>query len=547
MRCSSSIRRLHRQGPASSTAIGGVALADLSTDLEQLQQHLDSAGLAASFPWHVKQESGMRAATDIIVLLGGNRSGKSMGGLGIISRFIRREGPVYQRLRRPKGRELKVWVAPLTGEKYRSLWEPRLRTMAFAGLEFHHKKAPEDVFVWQDKQGGGSLWGKSAEQGPMAFESDDVDLCVFDEEPDDRQVFSSAVTRMATTNGVVVLAYTPLNGMSWTWDELIKPTCRPEYQIAERVWRKGNEITVVQMGMADNPEAVAGGGVARMQSDPAMSAAEKATRLWGEYGYTEGLLVPEFATLKADDLDNPYLLDRLPDDRVMSWLFTADPNKRNAGLLTAFDHEGNRYACAEHYKENLPDTEHARYYGIMLRQFRLDKNDIEIWADPGGAGAQAILNLCEVGYFARAVPKDAGSVAASIKLIRRHAWIDPSHRHPVTGKLGAPHIYFLRGLMSEWKESGTDLVESRLMWELRSYRQKPEAAPDTPIKKKDDCVDCLRYAEIVRMVEPDLPVSDPIKTARKRLDEGSKHEAESYDKLVSRLSSPISQSVVKPS
>lgn len=489
----------------------------------------------------------MRAATDVVVLLGGNQSGKSMGGLGIVSRLIRREGPIYQRLRKPRGRALKIWVAPLTGEKYRSLWEPRLRLQAFAGMDFHHKKAPEDIFLWKDKQGGGALYGKSAEQGPMAFESDEVDLTVFDEEPDDRQVYSSAKTRAATTNGVIVLAYTPLKGMSWTWDELIKPTRRDEYKIADRVWRRGNEITIVQLGMADNPEAVAGGGVARIQNDPSRSPAEKATRLYGEYGYTEGLLFPEFADLKADEMTNPYLLDTLPGDRIYSWLFTADPNKRNAGLLTAFDHEGNRYVCAEHYKENLPDPEHARYYGLMLRQFHLDKNDIEIWADPGGAGAQAILNLSELGYFARAVPKDAGSVAASIKLIRRHAWIDPAHRHPVTGKLGAPHIYFLRGLMSEWKESGTDLIESRLMWELRSYRQRAEAAADTPIKKKDDAVDCLRYAEIVRMVEPDLPSVDPVKEARKKLDDSSKAEAALYDALLSRVSGATAREIVKPS
>lgn len=530
-----------------------MSLSDLSGDLTDLQQHLEQAGLAATFPWHVKQEFAMRAATDVIVLLGGNRSGKSQGALGIISRFIRREGPLYSRIRKPKGRELKVWVAPLTGEKYRSLWEPRLRTQAFLGMEYHHKKAPEDVFAWKDKQGGGTLWGKSAEQGPMAFESDDVDLCVFDEEPDDPQVYSSAVTRMATTNGIVVLAYTPLNGMSWTWDQLIKPTCRPEYQIADRVWRRGNEITVIQMGMADNPEAVAGGGVARMMSDPSMSPAEKATRLYGEYGYTEGLLVPEFATLKANDENNPYLLDKLPDDRVYSWLLTADPNKRNAGLLTAFDHEGNRFVCDEHYKESLPDSEHARHYGLMLKRFGLKQDDVETWADPGGAGAQAIINMSEVGYFARAVPKDAGSVAASIKLIRRHAWIDPNHLHPTKRDTegrrvkGAPHIYFLRSLSSEWKQSGTELVESRLMWELRQYRQKPDAAPDTPIKRFDDATDCLRYAEIVRMAEPEQLFVDPAKLARKKLDTASIAEAELYDTLLARLANPAGQAIVKPS
>jgi len=414
-------------------------------------------------------------------------------------------------------------------------------------MDFHHKKAPEDVFEWRDKSGGGTVWGKSSEQGPMAFESDECDLIIFDEEPEDPQVYSSARTRFATTNGVVVLAMTPMRGMSWTWDQIVSPVMHDEYKLEDRVWRMGNSCTIVQMGMSDNPEAVAGGGVARIQNDMGMSPAEKAARLEGSYGWTEGLLFPEFSDLKANVDDNPYVIDKLPDDRPLAWLCTIDPNKRNAGLLTAFDHAGNRYVCAEHYAANLPDSEHARYYGLMLRQFGLNKDEIEIWADPGGAGAQAIINLAEVGYFARAVPKDAGSVAASIKLIRRHAWIDPTHKHPITGKLGAPHIFFLKSLHSEWKEGGVYMSESRLFWELRQYRQKPEAAADTPVKRADDAVDCLRYAEIVRMIEPDLLVSDPIKAARKRLDDSSKHEAELYDKMTARLSGASSQNPVKPS
>ena len=91
------------------------------------------------------------------------------------------------------------------------------------------------------------------------------------------------------------------------------------------------------------------------------------------------------------------------------------------------------------------------------------------------------------------------------------------------------------------------MEESRLMWELRQYRQKPDSAPDTPIKKKDDAVDCLRYAEIVRMAEPEMLVADPVKQARKRLDDSSRQEAELYDALLQRLQSGSSQTVVKPS
>ena len=177
-------------------------------------------------------------------------------------------------------------------------------------------------------------------------------------------------------------------------------------------------------------------------------------------------------------------------------------------MLTAIDHEGNRYYAAEHYAENLPDRLHAQAYKKLLKTFDLlDSNGqclptLGIYADPGGAGAQAIINLSDSGIYAQAVPKDAGSVKASIELIRRAAYIDPMHSHPVTGVKGAPHVFFLKSLRSTWRVAGVDYNESRLMWELRQYRQKENAPPDTPIKELDDCTDCARYLEIVRPFSP---------------------------------------------
>ena len=109
----------------------------------------------------------------------------------------------------------------------------------------------------------------------MAFESDKVDLIVFDEEPKDPRVYTSAVQRLATTNGVIVLTFTPLLGMSWTHARFYHPTVKEENKVADRVGRRGNDVTVIAMGMAYNPEAVAGGGVAMVQSDPGIARAAR--------------------------------------------------------------------------------------------------------------------------------------------------------------------------------------------------------------------------------------------------------------------------------
>ena len=503
-------------------------------DLLDLQQRLERLGPVASFPWHTQQMFALRAATDKILVVGGNRSGKSTVGEGIVSWLARRDGPVYRRLLNPEGRKLRIWVAPQTDEKAKSLWEPRL-LKSLAGLGVKYTQAPHRVFRWDDALGGGELWLKSQEQGFLAFESDDVDCVLFDEEPLDPRVARSAETRLATTNGVLIFTYTPLNGMTWTYDEMYSLVAEhPEFEIADRVWRDGNGLTVIQMGMADNPLAVKGGGVNRIKRDPSMSEAEKNARLYGKYGYTEGLLVPQFATISADS-DSPYVIDALPKGRSYHWILTADPNKRHGALLTAIDHEGNRYYCAEHYAESLPDSEHARAYRAMLAQFRLRVEDVDVYADPGGAGSQAIINLAEVGFFAAPVPKDPGSVSASIKRLRRAAHMSGTRKHPITGKTPSPQVFFLRSLESTWKSGGRTYQESRLMWELRQYRQKERSAPDTPVKVNDDLVDCARYVELAHAESPEAPILDHVARQRKKLDELSLREAKDFDKVLAKV------------
>ena len=479
-----------------------------------------------------------------------HNSGKTTAGAGVVSRLVRREGPIYRRLRNPESRPLKIWVSPQSFEKYKSNWERRLHDEVFAGLDITHhvevgyKQTPVPVFTWDDGCAeGNQLWGKSQDQGFLAFESDVVDLIVFDEEPKDPRIYTSSVQRLATTNGIILLTFTPLLGMSWTHGRFYQPTVKPEYKVADRVWRRGNDVTIIEMGMADNPESVAGGGVARIQSDPGMTEAEKNTRLHGKYGYAEGLIFPEFATLRHDDADNPYLLDGLPSDRAYSWLLTCDPNKRHGGLLTSIDHEGNRFYVAEHYKEDQPDRLHAADYHKILRRFNLENDQgivgpsVGIFADPGGAGAQAIINLADYGIFAGPVKKDAGSVKASIELVRRAAWIDPTHKHPVTGVLGAPHVYFMRSLRSTWRVGGVEYHESRLMWELRQYRQKDNSPPDTPIKELDDVVDPMRYLELVRPFSP-IMVDRSSEIERIQLDRLSRKASTEFDDLVAKMKQP---------
>lgn len=508
-------------------------------DLALLTSYAERLGPLLSYPWHPQQRVALASATDTTVILGGTQSGKSQSAIGMISRVMRREGPIYRRLKDIENRPLKIWVAPKTGEKALSYWEPALRLQAFAGIDHSYVQGPQRVFTWDDDFAkGNTLWLKSQDQGLLAFESDAVDVVVFDEEPLDRRLVSAAQGRLTTTNGVIVHAYTPLHGLTWTHGAYYVPCVRDQYRKGDRVWRMGKRLTVIQMGMADNPAAVAGGGVERLQNDPSISESEKRTRLFGEYGFAEGLLFPVLAGLFTDQPDSHYLLDALPKGRPYTWVQTMDPNKRHGGMLTALDHEGNRYFVHEHYAENLPDTLHAQRYRDGWKRYRLREDQVMCYADPGGAGAQAILNLADVGLLAEAVPKGPGSVKANIEMMRRALWIDPQRLHPVTGKPGSPSVFFLRTLRSQWAQDGVEYDEARVLWELRQYRQKEGQAPDVPVKEHDDVCDCALYSFAVRPFVPGaaetawgVEVRTPIKSA----DHLSQRATQSFDKLTERI------------
>lgn len=503
-------------------------------ELASLAEQVKAMGPIATFPWHEQQIKILQSATNVVVALGGNQSGKTTVGRGVVSRLVRREGPVYRRLRN-KERPLKIWVSPTTLEKFRSNWEKQLLTEVFeplgpVGKRWDYVSAPIPKFTWVDEFTSWSkpneLWGKSHDQGFLAFESDVVDLIVFDEEPADRRLYSSAIARLSTTNGIILFTFTPLLGLSWTFGEFYAPVVTPQgedkekYKLSDRHWKRGNALTLVQMGMADNPASVAGGGVARINEDPGMSEAEKNTRLYGAYGYTEGMIWRELAGINpGDDKYAIYFLDALPPDRQYRWSILADPNKRHGALLIAVDSDGNNYVVAEHYLEDVPDRLHAAGYRFLASQYKLDMDkDIEVWADPGGAGGQAILNLADHGIIAGSVPKGQGSVKASIELVRRAVSIDKGHPHPVTGEPGAPRLYFLRSLTSAWRMAGLPYRESRLLWEVRQYRQKDNAPPDTPVKQYDDLVDCLRYHFLVRLQNPDAPPDTTDQDEKAKLD-----------------------------
>ena len=155
--------------------------------MNELAAPIERMGPLGTFPWHKQQRLALASATNVVAILGGNQSGKTTVAAGVVARLVRREGPVYRRLRDPETRPLRIWVSPQLFEKYTSNWERRLKEEVFAGMDVTHnvettyRQSPTPIFTWDDDCAReNQLYGKSQDQGFLAFESDKVDLIVFD-------------------------------------------------------------------------------------------------------------------------------------------------------------------------------------------------------------------------------------------------------------------------------------------------------------------------------------------------------------------------------
>jgi hypothetical protein len=269
--------------------------------------------------------------------------------------------------------------------------------------------------------------------------------------------------------------------------------------------------------MRDNPKAAQYAD--EVEADHEMSEAEKAARLYGQYGFVEGALLPKLAGLdlySPRDDQRPYIVERLPGETYTTregkrmtvrgglsrWYLVADPNKSYGALLGCTDHDGNLFFVVDHLEHSWSDIQHAEAFKKMETKFVRDATLMR-YADPGGAGAHSIVNLSKLGLPFLSIDKPAGSVSTSIKKLRGMTYIDPGHAHPLTGELGAPRIYFYRpGLLHETFVEGRKLVGSQLCEQLSLARQseKETDAPDTPhkdIKNKLDLFDCARYMALI--------------------------------------------------
>jgi hypothetical protein len=129
------------------------------------------------------------------------------------------------------------------------------------------------------------------------------------------------------------------------------------------------------------------------------------------------------------------------------------------------------------YRENTDGPEATQYIYDVL--------DPRTFRNPDSNSRYTIGDIYKHSGLTRIRPAPLQQIDATVPLMKEMLKIDPKRRHIITGKLGAPRLYFLR--------SGVP----RLIMHMKNYRNREEnrngIPSEKPQSKDDHDLDALRY------------------------------------------------------
>lgn len=423
----------------------------------------------------------------ITLFLGGNRAGKTTGGIidDIIQSVDRDSVPEHLR-------HFKFWEPPTRGRIVTKDFKQSHQVM----LDKLQEWCPRDQMKgsgknwWRNSYDSQArrLWFKngswiefmSQEQDPAAMQAQNLHWLHFDEEPPydlGRRQWEECMARLIDVRGSAKLTMTPLFGMSWIHDALYVP------------WQNGRapRVQVVQVNSFDNPHV---DHQALHEYFDSLSEEKAASRRDGSFVAFEGMIYPRWdpSVHKIDPLAAlpPKGADRA---RTMAWI---DAGARFPAVLLAYADSIGRVTVFDEIRppQGTVIKEVCRLAKEALHGWGVDALDYSV-IDPAALNRSDQTGRSARDEYARhGLPARPGDNAVSVGIGRVSALLD---------KPG-------------WLRVSS--VCEKLLNEFLTYRwkgsQRAEDAPrEGPVKRDDHSLDALRYG-VMSLPEPGkgLPARD---------------------------------------
>lgn len=406
---------------------------------------------------HKAQRGFIESPARLKAFIGGNRSGKTTAGavdviLDCIGTHplqlqgLRKRPPVFwrvvcvdfvngiEKIILPK---IKEWLPKhyLIDGQWKKSWLERSRTLTLTN--------------------GSQIEFMSASQEREKFQGTSRDGLWVDEEIS-RDIWQECRMRLIDAGGRAVLTLTPLNGMTWVYDEIF-------------LRATDADISVTVASTTDNPhlnpteiELIAAG----------LSDEERRVRLHGEFVALHGLVYKEY-TDRPPHLIKPFTI---PDDWTV--YIGIDPHLRTetAALFVACNPDGELFVFDELFMGGLiGDIAQAITDTLGDRQYLSAIIDCASRQPNPVSGVSIRDEFARHGIITKNARKDVG---AGIYRVREYLRIDPS--------CDKPKIFIFdtcRRLRYEF---------AHYVWD-DSFRTITSTAKQAPRKVNDHLLDCLRY------------------------------------------------------
>lgn len=406
---------------------------------------------------HEKQVDFHSSPVQIRLFLGGNRSGKTVGGAcescwrlqGNHPYLITPQPPVALRavavdfvdgvfkIMLP---QIARWLPPsaLINGSWTDSWDSYLKTLTLANgstIEFMSYEQDLEKFAGTSRHG---IW--------------------FDEEPP-KAIYEENLLRLLDVSGQMWITMTPVEGMTWLYDDL--------YLAA----KTNPAIHVTEVDMAENPHLNHG------ELDMFLSTLDqdaKDARQHGKFVQIGGLIYKNFSDKNVIDPMIP------PND----WLHVAAMdhglNNPTAWLWGAVDHDGRIIIYDEHYEAQ----QLVGYHAQMVRNRELARGFEPSYrvGDPSIRNRDPItgtsVQLEYMDYSVAIIPGN-NDVAAGINRVRRY----------IEGVEGQPNLFITRNCINLIEELNRYRWSTWATKKMNYSKNKKE----DPHKRNDHAVDALRY------------------------------------------------------
>lgn len=401
------------------------------------------------------------AGSTAFALLGGNGSGKTEFAAQLcVASALGRDHPAARQWLALNGLPDetippypgRVLFSALTSNDSRKVLREKVRRFLPPGCKWRNEGGDGEAEVRMPGAvgNGGVIVFKSNDQGRRAYQADEFDVIVLDEEHDS-DVFGECLVRIGRRpwkGCYVLLSMTPLKGMTYVYDDFIADP-KPGYRFAEVDGR-------------DNPYLDQAGRALRMAR---YGEHERAARESGKFVSLSGLVYAAWS--RQRHLVAPVAVP--PEWPRYAGIDFGTANPFACVCVAVDPSDDTAHVLWTHYQPGLRWEEHAE---ILRKRFDATGWPATIWADPEEANGR--MTLAEGGIATTAARKD---IRPGINAVASRLSVDANDR---------THLVV------------HDVPDNRaLIREIEGYVWAPRSgqrdAPDLPVKANDHAMDALRY------------------------------------------------------